>query len=408
MARRRAVRAVQDRQELRRQGVVADPRGLPPGRHRAAAASPAPAAPAPRGCARRTRAPRRARRTRARRSAGGDEPASGHGADPRHRRAAGRPHDRAAGVPAADPGAGAGDAPAAAGEAAEEDKVTVLRGMPKTLAANMDESLTVPTATSVRTDPGEAHDRQPHRDQQPHVAHPRRQGQLHAPHRLGDHPGAQGVPEPERVLRRDRRQAVRRRARARQPRHRDRPAQARRHARAAGAEHQARRHADVRRVPRDLRGPHHARARQQADRRRLPGHDDLADQPRRHRHRALRAAPDEGPGLHRRRRRPRVPGRVPGREREDAQRARDRQDDHAHQHLRPPRHPGRRLGRVPQEGARAAHRAARLLRRHLRGAAHPVRARSTGRPTSTSTSPSASTRRRACRSSSTRSACAAT
>lgn len=34
-----------------------------------------------------------------------------------------------------------------------EDTVTVLRGMPKTLAANMDDSLTVPTATSVRTVP---------------------------------------------------------------------------------------------------------------------------------------------------------------------------------------------------------------------------------------------------------------
>ncbi|WEK13854.1 MAG: multifunctional oxoglutarate decarboxylase/oxoglutarate dehydrogenase thiamine pyrophosphate-binding subunit/dihydrolipoyllysine-residue succinyltransferase subunit [Candidatus Microbacterium phytovorans] len=36
---------------------------------------------------------------------------------------------------------------------AGEDVVTTLRGMPKTLAANMDESLTVPTATSVRTIP---------------------------------------------------------------------------------------------------------------------------------------------------------------------------------------------------------------------------------------------------------------
>ena len=44
-------------------------------------------------------------------------------------------------------------APSAADQAAEEDRVTVLRGMPKTLAANMDESLTVPTATSVRTIP---------------------------------------------------------------------------------------------------------------------------------------------------------------------------------------------------------------------------------------------------------------
>jgi len=40
------------------------------------------------------------------------------------------------------------------GEASsEQDQVTVLRGMTKTLAANMDESLSVPTATSVRTVP---------------------------------------------------------------------------------------------------------------------------------------------------------------------------------------------------------------------------------------------------------------
>ncbi|QEW00563.1 multifunctional oxoglutarate decarboxylase/oxoglutarate dehydrogenase thiamine pyrophosphate-binding subunit/dihydrolipoyllysine-residue succinyltransferase subunit [Microbacterium caowuchunii] len=37
--------------------------------------------------------------------------------------------------------------------AVEEDTVTPLRGMTKTLAANMDQSLTVPTATSVRTVP---------------------------------------------------------------------------------------------------------------------------------------------------------------------------------------------------------------------------------------------------------------
>ncbi len=38
-------------------------------------------------------------------------------------------------------------------ESAEEDKVTVLKGMTKTLASNMDDSLSVPTATSVRTVP---------------------------------------------------------------------------------------------------------------------------------------------------------------------------------------------------------------------------------------------------------------
>lgn len=45
------------------------------------------------------------------------------------------------------------EAPSVADEHAEDDHVTVLRGMSKTLAANMDESLTVPTATSVRTIP---------------------------------------------------------------------------------------------------------------------------------------------------------------------------------------------------------------------------------------------------------------
>ncbi|WP_175336679.1 multifunctional oxoglutarate decarboxylase/oxoglutarate dehydrogenase thiamine pyrophosphate-binding subunit/dihydrolipoyllysine-residue succinyltransferase subunit [Leifsonia sp. C5G2] len=44
-------------------------------------------------------------------------------------------------------------APNATLDAAEEDKVTPLRGMSKTLATNMDASLTVPTATSVRTIP---------------------------------------------------------------------------------------------------------------------------------------------------------------------------------------------------------------------------------------------------------------
>ncbi|MBO3664833.1 multifunctional oxoglutarate decarboxylase/oxoglutarate dehydrogenase thiamine pyrophosphate-binding subunit/dihydrolipoyllysine-residue succinyltransferase subunit [Microbacterium stercoris] len=46
--------------------------------------------------------------------------------------------------------------PGNGGEPAEqrdEDVVTVLRGMPKTLAKNMDESISVPTATSVRTIP---------------------------------------------------------------------------------------------------------------------------------------------------------------------------------------------------------------------------------------------------------------
>ena len=40
-----------------------------------------------------------------------------------------------------------------AADAPQEDEIVPLRGLPKTLAANMDASLTVPTATSVRTIP---------------------------------------------------------------------------------------------------------------------------------------------------------------------------------------------------------------------------------------------------------------
>src|SRR5690606_9319527 len=53
-------------------------------------------------------------------------------------------------IPAQAPKPQAKDESASAGD---EDKVTPLRGMPKTLAANMDQSLTVPTATSARTIP---------------------------------------------------------------------------------------------------------------------------------------------------------------------------------------------------------------------------------------------------------------
>ncbi len=52
-------------------------------------------------------------------------------------------------IPAQPPAAASGGAQ----PAAEEDVVTPMRGMTKTLAANMDQSLTVPTATSVRTVP---------------------------------------------------------------------------------------------------------------------------------------------------------------------------------------------------------------------------------------------------------------
>ncbi|MET4099774.1 2-oxoglutarate decarboxylase [Agrococcus sp. UYP10] len=56
-------------------------------------------------------------------------------------------------VPADAPSAGAKQAAKAEQAPSEQPVVTTLRGMPKSLAANMDKSLAVPTATSVRTVP---------------------------------------------------------------------------------------------------------------------------------------------------------------------------------------------------------------------------------------------------------------
>ena len=57
-----------------------------------------------------------------------------------------------------------------------------------------------------------------------------------------------------------------------------------------------------------------ARARQ-AHAGRFPGHDDFADQPRHGGHDVLQPAPDDRPGRDHRRRRHRLPGRIPGRRR---------------------------------------------------------------------------------------------
>ena len=78
-----------------------------------------------------------------------------------------------------------------------------------------------------------------------------------------------------------------------------------------------------------------------------PGHD---------RHGALGAAPDARPGLHRRRRQHRVPRRVRGRRPRRTGAARGEQGHHAHQHLRPPHHHRRRERRVPAAHPRAAAR----------------------------------------------------
>ena len=72
---------------------------------------------------------------------------------PVDRRSAGRAHTARPAAPQPIPAQAPAAAPSASAENPEDDEVTPLRGMPKALAANMDESLTVPTATSVRTIP---------------------------------------------------------------------------------------------------------------------------------------------------------------------------------------------------------------------------------------------------------------
>ena len=79
----------------------------------------------------------------------------------------------------------------------------------------------------------------------------------------------------------------------------------------------------------------------------LRRHDCDPHQPGHDRHRALGAAPDARPGRDRRRRRHREPAGLRGRGPGDPRAPRRRQDHHPHQHLRPPHHPGRRERRVP-------------------------------------------------------------
>ena len=83
------------------------------------------------------------------------------------------------------------------------------------------------------------------------------------------------------------------------------------------------------------------------DRRRLCRRDDFVDQPRHHRHRALGAAADGGPGRDHRRGSNGVPGRTPGCQRGTHRRTGYRQADHPDLDLRPPHHPGRGIGRLP-------------------------------------------------------------
>ena len=111
------------------------------------------------------------------------------------------------------------------------------------------------------------------------------------------------------------------------------------------------------------------------DSRRLPGRQRHAHQPGDDRHRAERAPADAGPRRHRRRRQHRLPGRVRGRRPQEPVVARRLQGRHRHEHLRPPHHPGCRERAVPEASPRVAARRARLLRPDLHRARHALRGR---------------------------------
>ena len=118
----------------------------------------------------------------------------------------------------------------------------------------------------------------------------------------------------------------------------------------------------LRRLPLLLRGPDHQDPREQAHPRRLPGHQHLAHQPRRDRHRRLGPAADERPERDHRHRLDRLPARVGPRHARTDPPARRLQGDDADLDLRPPRHPGRRVGRLPAPHRAAAAGRGRLLR----------------------------------------------
>ena len=205
-------------------------------------------------------------------------------------------------------------------------------------------SLTVPTATSVRSVPVKLlWDNRTVINN--HLARARG-GKVSFTHLIGYAlvKALRATPGDERRLRHRRRQAQPGPAGAHQPRPGHRHAEARRHPPAAGALDQGRREDGLRGVLDGVRGHRAQGPRQQADRRGLPGHHDLADQPGRHRHQPLGPPPDEGAGRDHRRRRDGVPARVAGRLRGRDRPQRDQQGDDADVDLRPPGHPGRPVG----------------------------------------------------------------
>ena len=220
----------------------------------------------------------------------------------------------------------------------------------------MNESRSIPTATSFRTARG-----RPARRPAQGAQGRRQEALLHPPDRLGDRPGlATTCPVMAHCLSGGRRQAAARRSRASiSPRPGRRRRAQGRHALAGRA--RCSRSADTmtsRSFVAALRRARRRRARQQAAAGRLRRREHLAHQPGRPRHGRLGAAADAGPGHDHRHRLDRLPARASA----DADPSPLRELGVSKvmtmtSHLRPPRDPGRRVGRVPAPDRRSCSRA---------------------------------------------------
>ena len=239
------------------------------------------------------------------------------------------------------------------------DEPEPLRGAAARIVENMEASLGVPTATSVRAVPAKLLEvnRQILNNQLARTG----AGKVSFTHLIGFAVlrALARLPRHELGLRHRRRQARRRAPRAREPRARGRRAAARRHAHAARAEHQGRRHPRLRRVLRRVRGADRARSAAARSRPTTspaprvtitnPGTIGTV-------HSVPRLMPGQGVivgvgaiGY---------PAEYEGADPPTLAELGVSKVDHAHEHLRPPHHPGRRERRVPAAHPRAAARAA--------------------------------------------------
>jgi hypothetical protein len=171
-----------------------------------------------------------------------------------------------------------------------------LRGAASKIVANMESSLTVPTATSIRNIPVKVLEE----NRRVINNHLTLIGQSKASftHIIAWAlvQAVQEVPAHERRLRDAGQRSDAHRSPRREPRHRHRSREERRHALADGPEHQTREHAGLRAVPQGLQRRRPQGAQQSARNLRLRRHDALADESRHARHDRLGAAPDADAG----------------------------------------------------------------------------------------------------------------